>query len=140
MIYEHKKKDYLISTDKRKLQHKVIHRFLKNCYWDKGCSLEKVQKKIKNALCYGIYHNKKQIGFCRIISDYVSLAYLVDVFVLEEYRGRGLSKWLMRCIMKHPDLGKTKSWMLKTADAQGLYEKYGFKIASNPKEIMEKKT
>lgn len=138
MIYEYKKIDYLISTDKRKLQRKVIHHFLTNSYWDKGCSFEIVQKKIRNSCCYGIYHDKKQIGFCRVISDFITFSYLLDVFVIEEYRGRGLSKWLMKCVMKHPDLGKTESWMLKTADAHGLYKKFGFKEISNPEEIMEK--
>lgn len=138
MIYEYKKNDYLISTDKRKLQRKVIHHFLTNSYWDKGCSFVIVQKKIRNSYCYGIYHDKKQIGFCRVISDFITFSYLLDVFVIEEYRGRGLSKWLMRCVMKHPDLGKTESWMLKTADAHGLYKKFGFKEISNPEEIMEK--
>lgn len=140
MVYEYKKNDYLITTDKRKLQTKVIHHFLTNSYWDKGCSFEVVKKKIKNSFCYGIYHNKKQIGFCRIISDFVAFSYLLDVFVIEEYRGRGLSKWLMSCVMKQPALSKTESWMLKTADAHGLYEKFGFKVASNPEKIMEKKT
>ncbi len=139
MIYEYKKNDYLISTDKRKLQPKVIHDFLTKSYWAKGCSLELVQKKIKNSYCYGIYYNKKQIGFCRIISDFVTFAYLLDVFVLEEYRGRGLSKWLMKCVLKHPDLSKTKSWMLKTTDAHGLYKKFGFKVISNHETVMEKK-
>ena len=139
MIYEFKKRNYLISTDKRKLQIKVIHNFLTNSYWDKGCSLEVVQKKIRNSYCYGLYHNKKQIGFCRIISDFVTFSYLLDVFVIEEYRGRGLSKWLMKCVMKQPALSKTKSWMLKTADAHGLYKKFGFKVVSDPAVIMEKK-
>ncbi len=139
MIYEYKKRDFLISTDKRKLQLKVIHDFLTNSYWDKGCSFELVQKKIRNSYCYGIYHNKKQIGFCRIISDFVTFAYLLDVFVIEEYRGMGLSKWLMKCVLKHHDLGKTKSWMLKTSDAHGIYKKFGFNLVSEPETIMEKK-
>ena len=139
MIYEYKKNDYLISTDKRKLQLKVIHRFLSNSYWDKGCSLGLVKKKIKNSYCFGIYHNNKQIGFSRVISDFTAFAYLADVFVIEEYRGKWLSKWLMRCIMNHPSLSKTKSWMLKTADAHGLYIKYGFKVVTNSEDIMEKK-
>ena len=121
------------------MQIKDIHDFLTNSYWDKGCSLEVVQNNISNLYCYGIYHNKNQIGFCRIISDFATFAYLLDVFVIEECRGKGLSKWLMSCVMKQPALGKTKSWMLKTADAQGLYKKLGFKVVSNPEEIMEKK-
>ena len=139
MIYEYNKGDYLISTDKRKLQPTVIHNFLTNCYWSKGSTYQAVQKKIKNSYCYGIYHNKKQIGFCRVISDFITFAYLVDVFVVEEFRGRGLSKWLMECVMQHPVLKEVNNWMLKTGDAHGLYEKYGFIIAAKPDEIMEKK-
>ena len=139
MIYEYKKGNFLISTDKRKLQLKVIHDFLTNSYWDKGCSFEIVQKKIRNSYCYGIYHNKKQIGFCRIISDFVTFSYLLDVFIIEEYRDRGLSKCLMECVMKQSALGKTKTWMLKTADAHGIYKKFGFNLVSDPEMIMEKK-
>ena len=139
MIYEYKKGNFLISTDKRKLQLKVIHDFLTNSYWDKGCSFEIVQKKIRNSYCYGTYHNKKQIGFCRIISDFVTFSYLLDVFIIEEYRDRGLSKCLMECVMKQSALGKTKTWMLKTADAHGIYKKFGFNLVSDPEMIMEKK-
>lgn len=138
MIYEYKNKDYLISTDKRKLQPKIIHNFLTNCYWSKGSSYSVVQAKIKYSFCYGVYHNKKQIGFCRVVSDFIIFAYLADVFIIEEYRGKGLSKWLMQCLMQHPDLGNVKCWMLKTGDAHGLYQKYGFKLAAKPEEIMEK--
>ncbi|VAX27754.1 hypothetical protein MNBD_IGNAVI01-2723 [hydrothermal vent metagenome] len=139
MIYEYKKKNYLISTDKRKLQPKFIHDFLTNSYWAKGCSYDSVKKRIKNSHCYGIYHNQKQVGFCRVISDSIMFSYLADVFVIEEYRGRGLSKGLMKCAMSHPVLGKTESWMLKTKDTHGLYRKYGFRLVQNPELIMEKK-
>lgn len=139
MVFKYEKKNYLISTDKRILQPKVIHNFLTNCYWSKGITYDAVKKKIKHSYCFGIYHKKKQVGFCRIITDFISFAYLLDVFVIEEYRGRGLSKWLMECVMSNPVLGKCKSWMLKTADAHGLYEKYGFKTVLNTNEIMEKK-
>jgi len=129
----------LISTNKRKPQPKVIHEFLTNSYWAKGCSYDAVKKRIKNSYCFGIYHNQKQVGFCRVISDSITFSYLADVFVVEEYRGRGLSKWLMKCVMSHPVLGKTESWMLKTKDAHGLYIKYGFKVVKNSEVIMEKK-
>lgn len=138
MIYEYKKKDYLISTDKRRLQPKIIHNFLTNCYWSKGSHYAVIKIKIKHSYCYGVYHNKKQIGFCRVISDFITFAYLADIFIIEEYRGLGLSKWLMECIMRHPVLSEVKIWMLKTGDAHGLYEKFGFEIATKPEEIMEK--
>ncbi len=138
MVYECRRKNYLISTNKRKLQPKVIHRFLTNSYWAKGCSYENVKRRIKYAHCFGVYHNNKQVGFCRVISDSVVFSYLADVFIIEEYRGKGLSKWLMKCVMSHPEFGKTETWMLKTKDAHGLYKKFGFKTAKKPELIMEK--
>ena len=138
MIYEYRKRNYYISTDKRKLQPTVIHRFLTNSYWAKGCTYSNIKRRIKNSFCFGVYHNKKQVGFCRVISDTVTFSYLADVFIIEEYRGKGLSKWLMKCVMSHPEIGKVDSWMLKTKDAHELYEKLGFKRAEEPKKIMEK--
>ena len=139
MIYEYRKKNYVISTNKRKLQPTVIHKFLTNSYWAKGCTYENVKKRIKGAHCYGVYHNNKQIGFCRVISDSVTFSYLADVFIIEEYREKGLSKWLMKCVMSHPELGKTDSWMLKTKDAHGLYKKFDFDLVKEPKTIMERR-
>lgn len=139
MIFRYNKKHFLISTDKRKLKLKVIHGFLSKSYWDKGITKKEVRLKIKNSICYGIYDNERQIGFARIITDYLALAYIADVFVVEQYRGLGLSKWLMNNILKNPNLNQVKTWMLKTTDAHGLYEKFGFKTVINTNQIMEKK-
>lgn len=137
MITEYRKRDFSISNDKRKLQLKTIHNFLTNCYWDKGISYKEVREKLRNSYCFGLYYKNKQIGFCRVITDFITLSYLADVFILKEYRGKGLSKWLMKCVINHPELKHVKTWMLKTSDAHGLYEKYGFGRVSNPEEIME---
>ena len=135
----HKRNGYEISTDKRKLDFKVIHNFLTNSYWSPGISLFQVKKAAQNSICFGVYHNKKQIGYARVITDSVRFAYLADVFIIEEYRRRGLSKWLMDLIMNHKDFKDINSWMLATKDAHGLYEKFGFKKIDEPERFMRRK-
>lgn len=135
---EFKKENFLISTDKQKLDIKTIHTFLTNSYWSKGISVEKIIQSIENSLCFGLYDNK-QIGFARVVTDYTLFAYLADVFIIDEYRGRGLSKWLMECILNHPKLNNLRSWMLSTKDAHDLYEKFGFKPLEEPAKYMTKK-
>lgn len=130
------KEDYLISTDKSKLQLDVIHKFLSNSYWAKGISRNKIEIAIENSYCFGVFKNKVQIGFARVITDYSTFAYLKDVFILEQYRKLGLSKWLMEIIMNSPDLINVNAWMLKTADAHGLYNKFGFNTVEDPERIM----
>jgi GNAT superfamily N-acetyltransferase len=84
-----------------------------------------------------VFKGVEQIGFARIVSDYVTFAWLADVYILEEYRGRGLSKWMLEFIMSHPDLQGLRRWMLATRDAHGLYYKYGFQPISHPERLME---
>jgi GNAT superfamily N-acetyltransferase len=115
----------------------VIHGFLTECYWAKGIPREVVARSIENSLCFGMYDNRKQIGFARVISDYATYAYIGDVFVLDSYRGRGLGKWLMECIMKHPRLRGLRRWSLVTGDAQGLYAQFGFTPLKTPERHME---
>jgi GNAT superfamily N-acetyltransferase len=138
MIYAFKKGNYLISTDKRKLQLKTIHNFLVDAYWSKGIKIERVKKAIHGSLCFGVYHNKRQIGFARVITDCANFGYLADVFIIEEYRGRGLSKWLMKCIINHTELKNLKVWMLATSDAHGLYSKFGFEPLKEPHKYMRR--
>lgn len=137
MITEIKKNDFLISTNRSKMQLDVIHQFLSNSYWAKGTTLEHVEISIQNSLCFGVFHENKQIGFARVISDFVSFAYLKDVFILEEFRGLGLSKWLLETILNLPELKLVKCWMLKTADAHALYSQFGFSKPLKPEMIME---
>lgn len=123
---------YLISTDKSKLDIETIHHFLnKESYWAKGITKERVQRSIEHSLCFGLYikeqNSMKQVGFARLITDYVSSAYLCDVFVLEEYRGRGLSKWLLETVTSYEELQEVRGMTLVTKDAHGLYKQYGFK-------------
>ncbi len=117
--------EFEISTDPARIDLHAVHEFLTSCYWAKGIPLETVRRSIASSLCFGIYHEGRQAGFARVISDLATFAYLGDVFVLERYRGRGLSKWLMQCILSHPDLQGLRRWMLATRDAHALYRQYG---------------
>ena len=138
---EYQKGDYIIPTNKNKLQLNVIHKYLsEEAYWCKNIPFETVKKSIENSFCFGIFYKEKQIGFARVITDYATFAYLADVFILKSHRGKGLSKWLMQIIMQCPDLQGLRRWMLITGDAHGLYEKHaGFKLIGNPERFMEKR-
>ncbi len=136
MNLEFQKGDYLLSTDQKKLNLKVIHEFLKDSYWAKEIPFEIVKKSVKNSYCFGVYKSEEQIGFARIVSDFATFAYLADVFIIEEYRGKGLSKWLMECIMKDQNLQNLRTFSLATWDAHSLYEKYGFSKIKNPERQM----
>ncbi|HEY4799931.1 MAG TPA: GNAT family N-acetyltransferase [Bacteroidia bacterium] len=136
---EHKKGNYSISTDKSKLDISVIHNFLTASYWSEGISVSIVKRAIEHSLCFGVYSDNSQIGFARVISDYTTFAYLADVFIVEQERGKGLSKWLMECILSHTDLQGLRNFSLMTRDAQALYEKFGFKNLDEPKKFMAKK-
>ncbi|MBU2913646.1 GNAT family N-acetyltransferase [Reichenbachiella agariperforans] len=138
-IIETHKNEYTISTDKDKLDISSIHRFLANeTDWSNGIPLNTLQISIENSLNFGLYHQNKQIGYARIISDYSTIAYLGDVYVLKEYRGNGLSKWLIEVVMGHPNLQGLRRWILLTNTAEWLYKKVGFTELPNPEFYMEK--
>lgn len=127
-----------ISTDKARLQIEVIQKFLsEDSYWAKNRTLEQTRKAIENSLCFGVYSGATQIGFARIVSDYTTFAYIGDVFILDEFRGRGLSKMLMKAMLEHPDLQNLRRWILATKDAHGLYEQFGFHNLKFPERWME---
>ena len=125
------KDQFTITTDKEKFDVDVIHSFLTTSYWAEGISREIVRRSIEGALCFGVFENNKQVGFARMITDKATFAYLADVFIIEEYRGRGLSKWLMQVMMSHPDLQGLRRMMLATRDAHELYKKFGFTPLNN---------
>ncbi|GGG96516.1 N-acetyltransferase [Polaribacter pacificus] len=127
-----------ISKDKSKLQIAVIHQYLTESYWGKGRSIEAVQKTIDHCLCYGVYLEGKQIGFARIATDYTVFAYLMDVFILPKFQGKGYSKQLMQTLINDAELETCTVWMLKTSDAHGLYEQFGFTDLKNPTKVMER--
>jgi len=131
------KDEYWITTDKEKFDMDIIHSFLTNSYWAEGISKEIIQRSIDGSLCFGVFENNKQIGFARMITDQATFAYLADVFILKEYRGRGLSKWLMEVIMSHPGLQGLRRMMLATRDAHELYKKFGFIPLTNADRWMQ---
>ena len=125
------KDGFTIITEKEKLDIDLIHSFLNRTYWAEGISKEVIRRSIEGSLCFGVFENDKQVGFARMITDRATFAYLADVFIIEEYRGRGLSKWLMEVIMSHPDLQGLRRMMLATRDAHELYKKFGFTPLNN---------
>jgi GNAT superfamily N-acetyltransferase len=135
MFQEWRKGEYLISTDKGLLDLSLIHSFLTTSYWAEGIPFETVKRSIKHSLNFGLYREGKQVGFARIITDY---AYIGDVFILEDYRGQGLGKWLMQVIAGHPELQGLRRWSLLTRDAHRLYRQTGFTEPQLPERYMEK--
>jgi predicted GNAT family N-acyltransferase len=131
--------EFTISTDRSRLQIKRIHKFLsEESYWATERTLEQTEKAIKNSLPFGVYKGVNQIGFARVVTDYATFAYLGDVFILEEFRGQYLSKWLMETVLAHPDLQNFRRWILATRDAHTLYAKFGFTALKFPERWMEK--
>lgn len=136
-LIEHRKGEFLLSTDPAQLDLDLIHGFLAGSYWAKGIPREVVARSIENSLCFGVYAQGKQVAFARIISDFATYAYLGDVFVLEPYRGNGLGKWVMQCIRRHPRLQGLRRWTLLTRDAHRLYAQFGFTPLKKPERYME---
>jgi GNAT superfamily N-acetyltransferase len=134
---EHRRGEFLISTDPKRIDLEIVHGFLSSSYWAEGISREIVARSIENSLCFGIYDNEMQVGFARVISDCATFAYLADVFVLKSHRGRGLSKWMMECIIQHPALQCLRRWVLLTRDAHGLYSQFGFSPVKAAERYME---
>ncbi len=131
------KDNFTISTDKSRLNVEYIHQYLCNrSYWAESIPVDVVQKSIQGSICFGIYTEETQIGFARVITDSACFAYLADVFIDEQYRGRGLSKWLMGVIMSYPDLQGLRRFMLATNDAHGLYQQFGFSQLTFPERWM----
>lgn len=130
--------EFEISSDKTRLDVEMIHRFLsEESYWANQRPLEKTRIAIENSICFGIYSGDRQVGFARVVSDQATFAYVGDVFILDEFRGRGLSKILMRAMLEHPDLQGLRRWVLATKDAHGLYQQFGFMTMKFPERWME---
>jgi GNAT superfamily N-acetyltransferase len=125
-IREWTRGNYTISTDRDRLDLDVIHGFLVSSYWAEGRSRERVVQSIDRSLPFGLYRGEEQVGFARVLTDYVVLAFLADVFVLESHRGRGLGAWLVEVVTSDPDLHQIRRWLLGTRDAHELYRKFGF--------------
>lgn len=132
--------EYVISTDKARIDVEAVHRYLCNTsYWAKGRSLERVRKSIEHSLCFGMYDgNGTMLGFCRVVTDQVVFAYLMDFFIFEAHQGNGLGMKLMAHILEQPEL-QVRLWFLATASAHGLYEKFGFSRLEDPERYMYKR-
>ena len=133
------KGEYTISTERERIDLAVVHRFIsEESYWGKGRPLEVVRRSVENSYPFGIYRGGEMVGFARVVTDYATFAWLADVFVLREHRGRGLSKWLMEVIMSRPELQGFRRWVLATKDAHGLYRQFGFIDLHRPERWMER--
>jgi len=129
--------EFMVTTDRTRLNEELIHEFLFQSYWAEGIPRKTVARSIRNSLCFGLFEGSRQIGFARVVTDYATFAYLADVFILEGYRSRGLAKFLMESIVAHPRLQGLRRWLLATRDAHSLYEKFGFIPLARPDRFME---
>lgn len=131
-------KGFYISTDKSLINFDVVYNYLDTeSYWAKGIPAQKLKSAIEHSLCFGVYYAGKQAGFARVITDRATFAYICDVFILLEFRGQSLSKWLIQTIREHADLQGLRRWSLATADAHGLYKQFGFTEITRPELWME---
>jgi GNAT superfamily N-acetyltransferase len=139
-IQEYHRDLYTISTDPDRLDIAVIHKFLAtDSYWAQNRPIEVVRRSIENSLTFGVYRDHRQVGFARVITDYATFAWLCDVFILPEQRGSGLGKWLVECVVSHPDIQPLRRLLLATRDAHELYRRYGgFTPLASPERWMER--
>ena len=129
--------NYRITTDPADFDLNAIHAYLSRCYWSEGIPRETVERAVHNSLSFALLNGKNQVGFARVVTDSATFAYLCDVYVLEDHRGKGLSKWLMESVVAHPQLQGLRRFSLATRDAHGLYKQFGFKPLANPDVMME---
>lgn len=130
--------EFLISTDQKLIDVDAVYQFLSTSYWANNRSFDDVATSIQHSLCFGLYQNKNQIGFARILTDYCTHAYLMDVYILSAFQRHGLGQWMLDSIFNCKELSRVKAWILATKDAHGFYEKFGFKTISYPERIMVK--
>ena len=135
---EYKRDKFIISDDPARLDFEAICDFLSRAYWANKRPREVIRKSLQFSLNFGVYDGNRQIGFARVITDRATFAYLCDVFVHEDFRGKALGKWMMECILAHPELQGLRRWSLATHDAHGLYKQFGFTELSDPSKWMEK--
>jgi GNAT superfamily N-acetyltransferase len=128
--------DIEVSTDRARLDVALIEQFLNTSYWAAGRPRDVIERSIAHSLCFGVYTAGRQIGFARVITDCAVFGYLADVFVLPEFRGRGVGKHLVKAMLEHPDVHGLKLLLLRTRDAHGLYAQFGFAPPEKPEELM----
>lgn len=129
---------YEIDTDRSRLDFRVLHGFLASSHWAWGIPLAVLERAVAHSLPFGLYKGGRQIGFARVVTDHATFAYLADVFVLPEHRGRGLGKWLLESVLAHPGLQGMRRWLLGTRNAHGLYRKSGFAEPAPPFSFLER--
>ncbi len=139
MHQEHHQGEFLISADPARLDLDAVHAFLARTDWAKGISRDTVERSLRQALCFGLYHRGRQIGLARLITDRATFGYLADVYVVEGYRGQGLGKWLVECVLVHPDVRDLRRINLVTRDSHELYRRFGFKELRRPERHMERR-
>ena len=135
--FERRRGEYLVSTDAALVDLDVVHGFLVGSYWAAGVPRDVVARSIEGSIPFGLYRGGRQAGFARVVSDRATFAWLADVFVLPEHRGRGLGRWLVATAMDHPDLRGLRRWMLATRDAHGVYGPLGFTPLADPGIFLE---
>ncbi len=140
MHEEYRRGDFLISTDPARLDVAAVHAFLSSTYWARGIAIEIVARSLSNSLSFGLYLGEPQIGLARVITDRATFGYVADVYVLEAYRRRGLAKWLMSCVVNHPDLQTVRRLLLATRDAHALYAAFGFRPLRAPEDHLEQRS
>ncbi len=136
-IIEATRGEFQLSSDRTKIKLDQVHAFLSQSYWSPGLPTETLNRAIAGSICLGVYWHDQQVGFARVISDRATFAYLCDVYVLPDYRGKGLAKWMMESIVSHPSLQGLRRFSLVTRDAHGLYCQFGFTPIANPESFME---
>src|SRR5881394_1940248 len=138
MVYpDQHKGQFSVSANRERIDVDAVHAFLTRCFWARGISKELVAKSIRHSLCFGVFDEARQVSFARVVTDNSTYAYLCDVYVLEEYRGQGLGKWMMEFVMGHPDLQGLRRFQLVTRDAHSLYRRFGFREPADPERYME---
>jgi ribosomal protein S18 acetylase RimI-like enzyme len=128
---------YSVTANRARIDIDAVHAFLTRSFWARGISKELVARSIQHSLCFGVFENESQVAFARVVTDYSTYAYLCDVYVLENHRGKGLSKWMMEFVMSHPDLQGVRRFQLVTRDAHGLYTRFGFRPPVHPDRHLE---
>jgi GNAT superfamily N-acetyltransferase len=139
MVKEWRRDGFVVSDDRARLQLAVIHRFLAaESYWAAGIPQDTMARAIDNSLCFGVYAGERQVGFARVVTDRATFGYLCDVFVDAAHRGAGLGKWLVSCVLAHPDLHGLRRVSLMTRDAHDLYRPFGFRGLADPARYLER--
>jgi len=138
LIVEKRKGEYLVSSNPEKMDLKFVYQWLsEESYWCKGIPFEVVERLVEHSLCFGVFHESKgQVGFGRVVTDYTTFAWLTDVFIIDAYRGLGLSVLLMEVMLDHPELKILRRWLLGTDHAHGLYRKFGFEDLDHPENFL----